>query len=86
MTVWPLRFRELGGDLLFADDVSGFFKSYEAFLERYIRDSLTTNDVAFLRAGGHVFDHGDLAHVAFAWRWSSRLATARSPTACSCPR
>lgn len=77
MTVWSLRFREFGKDLLFADDAGGFFRSDEAFLERYALDRLTVDDLAFLRSGGHAFEReGDLAHTAFAWRWSSRLATA----------
>lgn len=77
MRVWPLRFRELDGALLFADDAGGYFRSDEAFLERYVRDRLTPHDIVFLRSGGHLFDYpGDLAHTAFAWRWSSRVATA----------
>lgn len=77
MTVWPLRFREFGDSLLFADDAGGFFRSDEAFLERYVHDRLSAGDLAFLQSGGHTFERaGDLAHTAFAWRWSSRLATA----------
>lgn len=77
MTVWPLRFRELGDGLLFADDAGGYFRSNEAFLERYVHDRLSPEDRTFLRSGGHSFDlPGDLSHTAFAWRWANRLATA----------
>lgn len=77
MKVWPLKFRELAGELLFADDSGGWFKSDAAFLDRYANDRLTEGDEQFLLANGHAYQRdGDLAHTAFAWRWAARQAVA----------
>ena len=74
MKVWPLRFREFdSGQLFFADDTGAYFASEESFLARYATDALTKADEAFLLRGGRAYDHdGDLAHTAFAWRWTAR--------------
>jgi len=76
MKVWPLRFRDPGdGRLFFADDAGGFFMSDDAFLQRYVRGTLTDTDVSFLLRGGHGYGReGGLAHTAFAWRWTARQA------------
>lgn len=75
MNVWPLRFRKSGDAYLFSDDAGGFFRADEEFLERYVSDDLTPLDADFLRRGGHAFSEaGDLAHTAFAYRWSQRQA------------
>jgi len=77
MTVWPLRFRDVKGGLLFADDAGGWFRADEEFLERYAIGQLSSSDLAFLRSGGQAFDQpGDLPHTAFAWRWAKRLNAA----------
>lgn len=71
--VWPLKFRESGGAILFADDAGGFFQSNEPFLERYASSTLATRDISFLKAQGHAFvEEGDLAHTSFGWRWVQR--------------
>lgn len=73
MRVWPLKFRQHGDAILFADDAGGFFRSDEAFLERYIHDRLTPSDLLFLRDNGHAFEEeGDLEHMSFAFRWAGR--------------
>lgn len=76
MNVWPLRFRELGdGSFLFADDAGGFFKSSEAFLDRYASGHVTSQDEQFLFDGGHAYDRElDLSYLGFAYRWAARQA------------
>ncbi|WP_109613281.1 hypothetical protein [Pseudaminobacter salicylatoxidans] len=52
-----LKFREFSnGDILFADDTGGFFKSDERFFERYVCDRLTETDEGFLQENGQAFD------------------------------
>lgn len=79
MTVWPLKFRPTSDEkMLFCDDAGGFFRSNAAFLERYACDRLTAADLGFLHRGGHAYRaEGDLAHTAFAYRWSQRQAVRR---------
>ena len=79
MNVWPLKFRSTAdGLLLFSDDAGGFFCSDAAFLERYAADRLSESDLGFLGRGGHAYRaEGDLAHTAFAYRWSQRQAVRR---------
>lgn len=78
MNVWPLRFRALSTDFLFADDAGGWFVADEAFLERYVGNRLVDTDRRFLLDGGHAFfDEADLRYTSFAWRWSSRQTSAR---------
>jgi His-Xaa-Ser system radical SAM maturase HxsB len=74
MNVWPLRFRSMGdGRLFFADDAGGYFISDEAFLDRYVSETLTGADHAFLYRGGHAYQkEGDTAYTGFAWRWTAR--------------
>jgi sulfatase maturation enzyme AslB (radical SAM superfamily) len=74
MTVWPLKFRaQDDGGLFFTNDAGGFFVSDEAFLARYVTNSLTAADLSFLQTEGHAFEHaGDLAHTAFSHRWAAR--------------
>lgn len=74
MNVWPLRFADVGRDaLLFCDEAGGFFRSDDAFLERYANDILTEADRDFLLEGGHGFEgEGDRHHVGFAARWAKR--------------
>jgi len=76
MKVWPLKFRDMdGGDVLFADDTGEFFRSDEAFLERYVSDRLSQSDNAFLSQAGHAYDdEAGLPFTSFAYRWSSRQA------------
>ena len=76
MKTWPLQFRPLRDDeILFSDDSGAFFRSSDAFLDRYGEDSLTEDDRAFLRRNGHAFeDVQDPAFVSFASRWSRRIA------------
>ncbi|MGF9564696.1 His-Xaa-Ser system radical SAM maturase HxsB [Neorhizobium sp. BT27B] len=80
MTVFPLKFRhldELG--VLFADDAGGYFKSDEAFLERYATDDLNESDHSFLRRSGHSFDDAsDLDFAAFSYRFAQRLHLPRN--------
>lgn len=75
MTVFPLKFRAFrGGGLVFADDAGGFFKSDQAFLERYAGNSLNSGDARFLRENGHSFGEiDDLTYTSFAYRWANRL-------------
>lgn len=78
MKVWPLRFRAAEDGIIFADDAGGWFKSNEPFLARYVTDSLTESDHAFLKLGCHGFEtEHDLPHTSFVWRWMSRQCTAR---------
>ncbi len=78
MPVWPLKFREApGGRLLFADDSGAFFQSSASFLDRYAQGQLLPEDERFLLDNGQAFGtEGDLAHTAFAYRWSRRQAAA----------
>lgn len=72
-SVWPLRFRPNGTDLLFTDEAGGWFAADEAFLGRYARDLLTPADLDFLGRGGHTFEaEQDLAHSSFMRRWAGR--------------
>jgi His-Xaa-Ser system radical SAM maturase HxsB len=75
MNVMPLKFRTSGTEsLLFCDDAGGFFRSDEAFLERYVAGELSAEDTRFLEVNGHAFDKaGDLAFNSFAYRWAKRL-------------
>ncbi|QXZ80512.1 hypothetical protein [Rhizobium sp. L51/94] len=75
MTVFPLRFRHAAGEgLLFADDAGAYFRSDEAFLERYAYDQLSAHDARFLSENGHSFAvEDDLDFTAFAYRWARRL-------------
>jgi len=75
LTVFPLKFRPAAhGQVLFADDAGGFFRSDEDFLFRYAHDHLTDNDNAFLLRNGHAFEEaGDLAYAGFEYRFASRL-------------
>lgn len=76
MMTWPLQFRPLQDDeILFSDDSGAFFRSSDAFLDRYGEDNLTEDDRAFLRRNGHAFENvQDPAFVSFASRWSRRIA------------
>lgn len=80
MTVWPLQFRKLDeDDILFSDDAGAFFRSSEAFLNRYVDNELTDDDSTFLKRGGHTFGEvGDPAFVSFASRWTQRINPATS--------
>jgi len=75
MNVMPLKFRPVGKQgFIFCDDAGGFFRSNDAFLERYVQDGMTAEDQAFLKTNGHAFDSvGDLAYNAFSYRWAKRL-------------
>lgn len=75
MKVWPLQFRKLDeDDILFSDDAGAFFRSSEAFLDRYANNQLTDHDNTFLKRGGHGFVAiGDPAFVGFASRWTQRI-------------
>lgn len=74
MAVMPLRFRELApGDYLFADEAGQFFRSNEAFLNRYARDQLRPADHSFLRANGHAYsDEDDFYYMSYLRRWAAR--------------
>jgi len=78
MKVWPLKFRpNADGAVLFADDAGGFFRSDEAFLDRYALGALTGADREFLSANGHSFEaEDDLAYTGFSYRWAARQAAA----------
>lgn len=82
MKVWPLQFRKLGEDgVLFCDDAGAYFRTSEAFLDRYGRGHLTADDMTFLRQNGHTFEEpGDPAFVGFASRWSQRINPAKALT------
>lgn len=72
--VWPLKFRELGSELLFTDDAGGFFLSGNQFLERYIKNDLIDSDHSFLLKNGHSFtDENDIYYSSFVYRWAKRL-------------
>lgn len=75
MNVFPLKFRTCkDGDLLFADDAGGYFKSDRSFLDRYVFHALTDDDRAFLASNGHGYQSVDgLPYVSFAYRWANRL-------------
>ena len=71
--IWPLRFREIGERLFFADDAGGYFLSDPAFLERYAMGLLDQTDRDFLAENGHAFEReNDLASTAFGFRWAAR--------------
>lgn len=73
MKVWPLKFRKQADVILFADDAGGFFRSDEAFLDRYATDRLTDADMSFLVRNGHAFEEvDDLDYTGFAYRWAGR--------------
>ncbi len=77
MKVWPLKFRDLVNGTVLADDAGGWFVADRAFVDRYGQECLTDDDLAFLKDGGHAYEReGDLSHLAFAWRWSARQASA----------
>ena len=80
MNVWPLKFREIDDHrMFFADDAGGFFLSDHGFLHRYGKDLLTKRDLDFLHSSGHAYQReGDLAHTAFAYRWTARQAQPES--------
>jgi len=74
MNVVPLKFRPTRQDgFLFCDDAGGFFRSDEAYLERYVHNALTSHDVSFLQSNGHSFGTDDLAYNAFRYRWARRF-------------
>jgi His-Xaa-Ser system radical SAM maturase HxsB len=74
MTIFPLKFRAAGRSILFADDAGGFFRSNEAFLNRYALDQLTADDHQFLDDNGHTYsEEDDLRFSSFAVRWARRL-------------
>lgn len=74
-TVWPLRFRETHDGLLFTTEAGNWFKSDEAFLERYVLGGLNEADMSFLKRGGAAFDkEGDLSYSAFLRNWAGRHA------------
>ena len=74
-TVWPLRFRPSGDQLLFTNEAGGWFASDESFLQRYATDTLTVEDTNFLKRRGHAFDRErDLSYSAFLRRWANRHA------------
>ena len=78
MNLWPLRFREVGERIFFADEAGGFFLSDHAFLDRYATETLHQADHDFLAANGHAFEReGDLAHTAFGFRWTARQHACR---------
>ena len=74
MTVWPLRFAEIGQDaLLFCDEAGSFFRSDDGFLTRYAKAELSEQDRQFLVDRGHAFVHeGDRHYFGFAARWAKR--------------
>jgi His-Xaa-Ser system radical SAM maturase HxsB len=75
MKTWPLNFRNSAdGSVLFCDEAGGFFRSSEAFLERYAMGNLNNDDTEFLLRQGHAFSsEGDFQYVAFASRWANRV-------------
>jgi His-Xaa-Ser system radical SAM maturase HxsB len=75
MTPWPLRFREIDGELFFSDEAGGYFLSTGEFLDRYARGKLSAGDEEFLYAHGHASLAGDeLSFLSFARRWAARQA------------
>ncbi|MDX8456020.1 His-Xaa-Ser system radical SAM maturase HxsB [Mesorhizobium sp. VK9D] len=80
MTVWPLKFREVGAErMIFADDAGGYFFADRPFLDRYAAGSLCEADEVFLRANGHSFqEQGDPDWMGFAYRWTARQARQRT--------
>lgn len=73
MQVWPLRFRETDGAILFADEAGGWFRASPGFLSRYVEDQLTSGDREFLLENGHASgSHGDLNETSFLARWARR--------------
>ena len=74
-SIWPLRFREVGEELIFTTEAGAWFRGDEEFLKRYAFDRLTERDVTFLRRQGAVFDReNDLAYSAFLRNWAGRHA------------
>ncbi|PYE22630.1 His-Xaa-Ser system radical SAM maturase HxsB [Rhizobium sp. PP-CC-3A-592] len=75
MTVVPFKFRKaVNGQILFTDDGGRFFRSSEAFLERYVYEALEDQDLAFLEVNGFSYtDEQDLAYAGFAYAFASRL-------------
>lgn len=74
MQIWPLRFRDLGDQVVvMADDSGSYFLADPDFVERYARGTLREDDVGFLSRNGHTFvEPGDLSHAAFLTRWARR--------------
>lgn len=77
MEVWPLRFREVAGRLLFGDEAGGWFWGTEPFLHRYGSGALIEDDARWLLQRGHAFQElDDLDYVSFQRRWANRHAAA----------
>jgi His-Xaa-Ser system radical SAM maturase HxsB len=74
VNVWPLRFRQTTKEsFVFADESGSWFRSDDAFLDRYAIDQLTKNDIEFLRDKGHAYQRiGDLSYNSFSFRWMQR--------------
>ncbi|HTM77706.1 MAG TPA: radical SAM protein, partial [Devosia sp.] len=74
--VWPLRFRDTTGGILFTAEAGGWFVADPPFLERYATDRLTEVDLTFLKRKGFAFEReGDLAHSSYLRRWAGRHAS-----------
>ncbi len=75
MNVWPLQFRKQAEDkFLFSDDAGSFFRTDNAFLERYVFDKLVSNDFDFLQKNGHSYTtNDDISFLSFATRWIERI-------------
>ena len=73
MQVWPLRFRDTGGDILMSNDAGSWFRANPQFLDRYAAGALSDDDRDYLLKTGLAFDKvGDLAFTSHAYRWSAR--------------
>lgn len=60
MTFAPLRLRPIEGQgALVVNDAGRFFLGSSAFLDRLDLGDLSARDRSFLRAGGHIVEHGD---------------------------
>lgn len=74
-SIWPLRFREVGDDLVFTTEAGAWFRADDAFLDRYAFDELDATDIAFLSRHGAVFEReNDLAYSSFLRNWVGRHA------------
>lgn len=72
-TVWPLRFRDVKGGLLFSTESGSFFESDDTFLDRYAQGNLTEDDFVFLKRIGAAYEaENDLHYSAYLRNWANR--------------
>lgn len=72
-SVWPLRFRDMNQGLLFTTEAGNYFKSGDGFLQRYVDDRLSNDDLRFLKRVGAAYENErDLHYSAYLRNWANR--------------